>query len=557
MRKAILVAIPLAVIAPALLLLGSGSANIEAVRSPCIATTNSGMSGAVRVGTLNWRGASHYTRNPHPGERPYGERVPNMVTKIGASGASIIGFQELEPPQATAFLKATSGAWAIVRGTNGSGKPSTANAIAYQPSSWRLDEVRHVSIPYGASTIAVPMARFTSTAGLGPVWVLNTHNPADAVGGTNAIRDRAVRSQARALQELQAAEPETPLLLTGDMNDRTRFKELFLSLSPGWAAANPTDGQIDWIMGSPMVTFSDTVVDYSTNDQAHAYTDHPFVHTAAQLAATTAAQPTAGTEPAASPSRSRTPPPTPGPTPPGETTPATAPVETSAAHQVSVDGVSGHGPVADCPPCPSAARSNPPPLPVTSAHLDAANVGAADGERLVDTGCTVSPLQLAGALSDALSIRIEAMLRTPAGLCSLSWTSGAPCTYQNQCPKVVDALYGGPGVGRGYGDGEDVARGIITAGLAQSHGTGLNPLPPVGAVVSYDRGDGVGHVAIYVGNGQVFGNDYGCISHGVYGCVGFADVHTPSGSVTWALPQQVFDLGGAPKATVAAASRHQ
>jgi hypothetical protein len=67
-------------------------------------------------------------------------------------------------------------------------------------------------------------------------------------------------------------------------------------------------------------------------------------------------------------------------------------------------------------------------------------------------------------------------------------------------------------------------------------------------VVSYNRGDGVGHVAIYVGGGKIFGNEYGCAANGVYGCVGFADVHAPSGSVTWALPKQEFDLGGMPGA---------
>ena len=52
----------------------------------------------------------------------------------------------------------------------------------------------------------------------------------------------------------------------------------------------------------------------------------------------------------------------------------------------------------------------------------------------------------------------------------------------------------------------------------------------------------------YVGGGKIFGNDYGCSANGVYGCVGFADVHTPAGSVTWALPKQAFDLGGMPAA---------
>ena len=165
---------------------------------------------------------------------------------------------------------------------------------------------------------------------------------------------------------------------------------------------------------------------------------------------------------------------------------------------------------------------------------------------VTDTGCTTSPIQFAGELSAALSARVDAMRKTSNGLCSLSWTRGAPCTYDNQCPKVVDAVYGGPGVGRGYGNGQNVAQGIINAGLSQSHGTGLDPLPPAGAVVSYNTGNGVGHVAIYVGGGRIFGNDYGCAAKGVYGCVGFADVHTPGGSVTWALPKQAFDLGGMP-----------
>src|SRR3546814_1413524 len=54
-------------------------------------------------------------------------------------------------------------------------------------------------------------------------------------------------------------------------------------LASGWSSANPSYQQIDWIMGSPAATFSGTVVDQSTNDKAHSYTDHPFVHTTAQL----------------------------------------------------------------------------------------------------------------------------------------------------------------------------------------------------------------------------------------------------------------------------------
>jgi len=605
-KKGILLGLPLVLACPLMLLmLGMGNANIEAVRAACATTVNPSTGGAFGLGTLNWRGASHYKNNPHPGERPYGERMPNMVTRIGASGASIIGFQEFEPPQAQAFLEGTNGAWAIVKGKNGRGKSSTANAVAYQPSAWKVDGVRYVSIRYGGPMIQVPLVRFTSVSGLGSIWVLNTHNPANAVNGSDAMRDAAVRAEAGALQRLQDAEPSTPMFLTGDMNDKVRFKRLFLSLASGWSSANPSDKQIDWIMGSTAVTFSGIVVDQSTNDKAHQYTDHPFVHTSVQLAGSSPGQPGASADLGVMPASITA-------TPGGAvrrqvlaananagkvaaaaayragfrgedmvTAVAIARVESTwnpeatnrshfglwqiaAEHKGKVPGWNTQADIFDPllnaryafalysarPGSGEAKFADWIPFEQSDYHqyLDAARQAVAVIEggttNVTDTGCSTSLIQVAGELSAALSARVDAMMRTSKGLCGLSWTKGAPCTYDNQCPKVVDALYGGPGVGRGYGNGQDVAQGIINAGLSQSQGTGLDPLPPVGAVVSYSTGNGVGHVAIYVGGGKIFGNDYGCAANGVYGCVGFADVHTPSGSVTWALPKQAFDLGG-------------
>lgn len=889
MKKVVLIGLLLVLIAPLLLLiLGIGNANIEAARAACATATNTSTGGSFGLGSLNWRGASHHKKNPHRGERPYSARMPNMINKIEASGASIIGFQEFEPRQATAFLRSTGGAWAIVRGKRGRSKPSTANAIAYRSSEWKVDEVRHVSIRYGRTTVQIPMARFTSTSGLGSVWLLNTHNPARAVGGSGAMRDRAVRAEAKALQAAAAAEPTTPLFLTGDMNDKARFKRLFLSLAPGWSAANPNDKYIDWIMGSPDVTFSGTVIDQSTNDKARRYTDHPFVHTRVHLAATPGAAEsnTAGlgvmpTDIAAIPGRAvagqvlvanatiklrsgampgiraladRSPdfitlnevedvplaqmrsaapgydayrdqrPATGDParqsmgsaimwrsetwsrldggrvkivdndhvvfggknklwdryaiwgvfqrsdgavvsviathhmtnvyrfprqwgepsmtraeqyglgmdhlthlvdtlalygsvlvggdmnSHPRDGPNAAAPRMTAAGYRYTkgsgvmynfypaagrvtktwqigkaavhsdhpalftrldlngagldtagAAGISaGQASPADCPPCPTSTTTgtvltpdgsapgntkgveltasaayeagfrgedlvtavaiagvestwNPQAVngthyglwqisqqhqgkvaswnayadiydPVTNAKyayalysarpgsgeakfadwipfektdhhqfLDTARqavAATAGGGDLTANGCEgASTTQVAGQLPAAVKARLDAMTTTTHGLCALSWTSDAPCTYNNQCPKVVDALYGGRGVGRGYGDGQYVAGGLVRAGLAQSHGTGLDPLPPVGAVVSYNSGNGVGHVALYVGGGKIFGNDYGCSANGVYGCVGFADVRDPSGSVTWALPKKSFDLGGMPAAS--------
>jgi len=284
MKKAAIIAAPLAVVVffPLLILIAVAGVGGITQAVACATPSTSG-GGAFGIGTLNWRGAHHYTSNPHPGEQPYAKRLPNMIAKINASGASIIGFQEFEPPQAHAFLTSTHGRWAIVAG-KAHGKRATANAITYQPSKWQVDQVRYASIRYGGPMIQIPLARFTSTSGLGSVGVLNTHNPANVVNGSNAMRDAAVRAEAKALRQIETTEPGTPLFLAGDMNDQTRFKRLFLSLAgPGWSSANPTANQIDWIMGGPGVTFTGTVLDQSTNDRAHNYTDHPFVHTTARL----------------------------------------------------------------------------------------------------------------------------------------------------------------------------------------------------------------------------------------------------------------------------------
>ena len=239
--------------------------------------------GQLRIGTLNWRGASHFTKNPYPGERHYSVRVPNMINELNEAGTSIVGFQEFEQPQADAFLAGTRGTWEIVPGRR-RGTTNTADAIAYQPALWSVDEIRYVTIRYGGPLIQLPMVRFTSTGDAGSVWVLNAHNPANSIGGTDAMRDAAVRAEAEALRQAQQGEPDTPVFLVGDMNDRERFRQVFLAQAgTGWSSANPSDEQVDWVMGGPGVTFSDAVVDRTTNDRAHSYTDHPFVHASAAL----------------------------------------------------------------------------------------------------------------------------------------------------------------------------------------------------------------------------------------------------------------------------------
>ncbi|MGH3626542.1 MAG: lytic murein transglycosylase, partial [Sciscionella sp.] len=254
--------------------------------SPPPAATTGTRGGGFGIGTLNWRGASHYRRNPHPNESPYRVRMPYMIATIDASGASIIGFQEFEPAQAAAFRRRAGHRWGLVAG-RAHGHPDTRDAIAYLRSQWTPTAIRYVEIAYAGPhhRIRIPLVRFASRTGDRTVWVLNTHNPADVVGGSNRLRDRAVHAEATRLRRLATAHPASGVFLTGDMNDHARFRKAFLATAgAGWQAANPNAGQIDWILGGPGVGFSHTVVEGSTNDGAHHYTDHPFIHTRATLA---------------------------------------------------------------------------------------------------------------------------------------------------------------------------------------------------------------------------------------------------------------------------------
>lgn len=253
------------------------------------------------IGTLNWRGASHYYRNPRPRESPYQVRVPYMIKAIDSSRASIVGFQEFETVQATAFVRQTHGRWALVDGVVG-GHADSRDAIAYRPAYWRPTKVRLVTIDYGVIDEKIPMARFVSkTDPRVVVWVLNTHNPANVVAGDHSIRAADVAAEVHAIKAVEAEDPATPVLFVGDMNESESFADQFLGLATGWSAANPVGsgqvgrgGHIDWVMGGPGVVFRHTVTDRTTNDGAHHYTDHPYVYSVAVLpgTATSVAGPT-------------------------------------------------------------------------------------------------------------------------------------------------------------------------------------------------------------------------------------------------------------------------
>ena len=141
----------------------------------------------VTVGTLEWRGASKDRTDPLPGQSPYAARVPTMIDALNGSGATIVGFQEFEAPQARLFTKQVHHRWALVT-SRGNGVPSTDAAIAYQPQLWTPAVTRYVTAKDGSASVGLPLVKFTSTGTASEsLWVLNLNNPTDRAQAAAAV----------------------------------------------------------------------------------------------------------------------------------------------------------------------------------------------------------------------------------------------------------------------------------------------------------------------------------------------------------------------------------
>jgi hypothetical protein len=166
---------------------------------------------------------------------------------------------------------------------------------------WRRDlfdtvETRTVTIPYfRGHPRQMPYVKLRSRANDKELWVLNVHNPATTPRWGNNARWRAaaVRREIDLVRSLRSAEPDVPVIMTGDMNDRAAFfcpmaGSGVLTASNGGSASGggcspPPATQIDWIMGTPGLEWSGYVVDRSA--LVRWSTDHPMVRAVLTLKA--------------------------------------------------------------------------------------------------------------------------------------------------------------------------------------------------------------------------------------------------------------------------------
>ena len=99
-------------------------------------------------------------------------------------------------------------------------------------------------------------------------WFFNSHNPADAHGDAQRWRNKAVAIEAALFNQLQTDYPTTPVISTGDENDRDRYfcpmvQQTSMRASNGGGLLDTTcvmpdaPTHVDWVMGSePLVQFT-------------------------------------------------------------------------------------------------------------------------------------------------------------------------------------------------------------------------------------------------------------------------------------------------------------
>lgn len=237
-----------------------------------------------RVASFNVLGASHTQgKGARKGYAGFASRTPGAVALIEAHRASVVGLQEFQHPQARQLAALRGSSWGVYPGLQ-LGEALSQNSIAWRTDTWTLVEGRTIGIPYfGGRPVQMPYVLLRHRDSGRGVWFGNFHNPADIGGNHAGWRAAAVRIEADLANRLEA--DGTPVVMTGDFNDRAEFACPFSARSgmhspDGAATVNgacrtPSRMSVDWIFGSATLQWSDYVQDWSSRDRR--LSDHPII----------------------------------------------------------------------------------------------------------------------------------------------------------------------------------------------------------------------------------------------------------------------------------------
>ena len=245
-----------------------------------------------KVSSFNVLGAIHSStkHSAHPHWPSGASRMGRVVGLLRSYDISVVGFQEFEVPQYHAFLGQTGDAWGVYPGDTLGPNP-TDDSIAWRKADWTLVKADTTPIPYYGPDIPMPHVLLRNTHTGREVWFANYHNASDDHGPAQGKRDAAVRIEAALVKQLSA--DGTPVIETGDYNDRQRAACPMMSLAGVHASDGATDAggcsvpmkpypTVDWVFGTSAVTFSGHIADWSTRDRQ--ISDHEMIRTSVSIA---------------------------------------------------------------------------------------------------------------------------------------------------------------------------------------------------------------------------------------------------------------------------------
>jgi endonuclease/exonuclease/phosphatase family metal-dependent hydrolase len=244
-----------------------------------------------RMASFNVLGSSHSSGGGNkPGFAEGPVRMGWTVDLLRASGVSVVGFQEYEPNQHHTFVRRTGGSWGVFPGMS-MGTRGVRNSVAWSSATWELVEAHTSTIPYfRGNPVPMPYVLLEHRETGQRAWFISIHNPTSNPKRGNNQRWRNIATQRERALMSDLASSGTPVFLTGDFNERN---EAFCQITAGGVAQAAQGGSggppcrppaamgIDWIFGTPDVTFSGYV---RRQDAAvRRASDHPLILTTAFL----------------------------------------------------------------------------------------------------------------------------------------------------------------------------------------------------------------------------------------------------------------------------------
>jgi hypothetical protein len=261
------------------------------VPAPLPATTTT-------VASFNVLGSSH-TRNSSRYQTGV-ERMRYTVRLLQRHDVEVVGFQEMQGDQLRSFLDRTQGSYAVYspRRVGAQGRElrrtDTDNTIAWDTTEWQ--EVpgsrTYLLIPYfDGHPRAMPEIKLQNRLTGMTAWFANFHTPATNRQHRNSDPYRAEAIRRIAAEAVRLKRDGSPLIFTGDMNERAEVFCAMTGDAPMRAARGGSNRNgvcdpmhpwyVDWIFGMKRQRFSNYVEDRGALDRRTS--DHPMIVADARL----------------------------------------------------------------------------------------------------------------------------------------------------------------------------------------------------------------------------------------------------------------------------------